>query len=112
MINEIQEIIQKLKALQLLQAELIVRLEEARERENKKGVDVLQITVDQVTDTPATVIETREIAIGDRVKIRNPNPFQQDNGTVIKVGKCRITVQTKTGGKILRAAKNLSIYHE
>ena len=111
MVNEVQEIIQRLKALQLQQAELIVRLEEARERENKKGVDV-QITVDQVTDTPATVIETREIAIGDRVKIRNPNPFQQDNGTVIKVGKSRITVQTKTGGKILRAAKNLSICHE
>ena len=111
MVNKVLEIIQRLKALQLQQAELIVRLEEARERENKKGVDV-QITVDQVTDTPATVIETREIAIGDRVKIRNPNPFQQDNGTVIKVGKSRITVQTKTGGKILRAAKNLSIYHE
>ena len=111
MVNEVQEIIQRLKALQLQQAELIVPLEEARERENKKGVDV-QITVDQVTDTPATVIETREIAIGDRVKIRNPNPFQQDNRTVIKVGKSRITVQTKTDGKILQAAKNLSICHE
>ena len=111
MVNEVQEIIQKLKDLQLQQAELIVPLEKARDKESKQGVDE-QITADQTDTAPATVIETREIAIGDRVKIRNPNPFQQDNGTIIKVGKSRITVQTKTGRKILRAAKNSSICHE
>jgi len=111
MLNEVQELIQQLKELQLQQADIIARLEEAREKENKTEVGG-QVTADQTNTTPATVIETREIAIGDKVNIKNPNPFQQDNGTVIKIGKSRITVQTRTGGKILRAAKNLSLRDE
>ena len=114
MVSEVQEIIQKLKDLQLQQAELVVHLEKARDKESSPGVNE-RTAVDQREQEVhrPRVNETREIAIRDRVKIRNPNPFQPDNGIVItKVGKSRITVQTKAGGKILGAVKNLVKLYE
>jgi hypothetical protein len=56
--------------------------------------------------------KTRELAIGDRVRILNPGVFQTDRGIVIKVGLSRITIQTKSGAKIVRAQKNIVIDNE
>jgi hypothetical protein len=54
-------------------------------------------------------IEARvpEFVIGDKVRIKNPTRFQANRGVMTKIGSSRITVQTKSGNKILRAPKNL-----
>jgi transcription antitermination factor NusG len=93
--DEIQDLITQLKQLQLQQTALLARLDEARCRE-----------------TGADVKETRGLVIGDKVRIKNPRPFQADRGTVIKIRPNRTTVRTRSGNKILRASKNLTIDHE
>jgi transcription antitermination factor NusG len=50
----------------------------------------------------------REFAVGDRVRIKNPGPFQASTGTIVKIGASRNTVQARNGTKFLRAPKNLS----
>jgi hypothetical protein len=62
--------------------------------------------------TRTSVGETRELAIGDRVRIKNPNRFQVDKGTITRIGANQMTIQTRSGTKILRAPKNLSINDE
>jgi hypothetical protein len=49
----------------------------------------------------------REFVIGDRVRIRNPGVLQPKRGRIAKIGTTRITVQSDSGKKIIRAAKNL-----
>jgi hypothetical protein len=46
------------------------------------------------------------------VRIKNPNRFQTDRGMITNIGAKRITVQTRSGTKILRAPKNLTIDDE
>ena len=46
-------------------------------------------------------------AVGNKVLIKNPNPFQANEGTIIKVGNKRITVRLQSGSKIQQSAKNL-----
>ena len=104
----VEELITQLKSLQIKQAELLERLERAREREDKKEVvdeEVKKTHVDEL-------VPTEELAIGDKVRIRNPNPFQASRGTIIKIGASRVTIQTKTGTKILRAQKNVILEHK
>jgi hypothetical protein len=99
--DEVQELIRQLKSLQLQQTVLLTRLERARNTEARR---------DTADDTRVDVNETtREFAIGDRVRIKNPNRFQADRGTITKIGASRITVQTRSGAKITRAPKNLII---
>jgi hypothetical protein len=87
--NEIENIILQLKSLQLQQTELLVRLERARETETGTN------RTSSGTNTARTnvISETREFTIGDRVRIKNPNRFQADRGTIVKIGASRITVQ-------------------
>ena len=88
--DEIQQLIDQLRRLQLQQNELITRLERARGNERQ--------------DSPRA---RRELAIGDKVRIKNPGPFQANKGTVHKIGESRVTVRTASGTKILRAHKNI-----
>jgi hypothetical protein len=63
--------------------------------------------------TPARLlgVETlqlkRALALGDRVLIRNPGPFQSDIGHIINIGVFNITILTQDGKKVIRAAHNL-----
>jgi transcription antitermination factor NusG len=100
--DDIQDLITQLKDLQLQQAELIVRLERARGRESRATAG----TAARAGDSEPR--ETRELAIGDRVRIKNPGPFQANRGVIIKIGTSRITVRTRSGSKIIRAPKNLT----
>ena len=107
--DEIQELIKQLKDLQLQQTDILARLERARAQETDTRVGVDEGTngpVDHhVTQIP--IDEERDFVIGDRVRIVNPNRFQTDKGIITKIGHSRITVQTRSGGKIQRAPKNL-----
>ena len=97
--QEIAEIVIQLQRLQLQQSELLHRLAQSEENNN---------TAQQASTTrrapPASA--PSEFVIGDRVQIENPNRFQANKGRIIKIGD-RITVLTKNGTKIQRAAKNL-----
>jgi transcription antitermination factor NusG len=92
--DEVQVLIDQLRRLQLQQNELITRLERARGNERQPS-------------PRASPRARREIAIGDRVRIKNPGPFQTNKGVVDKIGESRITVRTASGTKIQRAHKNI-----
>jgi hypothetical protein len=103
--DDVGDLIAQLTRLQVQQTDLLVRLERATDG---------SIRFEQGTREPTAVAidvsvteETAAFAIGDRVKIKNPNPFQADKGAITKIGKRRITVTTTSGQKIVRAAKNI-----
>ena len=98
--NEVQDLITELSRLQLQQTEVIARLERLTETKHRQTR-----TVSPPRPTPPET--TREFAIGDRVRITNPRPFQATTGTVRKIGTNRITVRTASGSNITRAPKNL-----
>jgi hypothetical protein len=88
--HEVKDIVSQLQKLQLKQATLIARLERVSESENRERIDT-----------------AREFVIGDRVRIRNPGVLQPKRGRIVNIGTTRITVQSDSGKKIIRAAKNL-----
>ncbi len=101
--QEVQEIIAQLQVLQIQQAALISRLEQATESEETNNP----------TPPPAHTSSnrTREFVIGDRVRIRNPRYLQEERGTIIRIG-ARITVKTPREKTIVRLAKNLIFDNE
>jgi hypothetical protein len=89
-LDEAKDIVAQLQQLQIRESELLQRLERISE-----------------VETPTA---PRVFAIGDLVIIKNPRPFQSNQGKIIKIGigTNRITVQTKNGSKIVRAPFNLA----
>ncbi len=107
--DQIESIIEELGNLQIRQKVLIAKLGQLARSENtparagtsrKNGEDFLP--------TAATIERDSEFAVGDRVRIKNPGPFQPTTGTVSKIGAKRITVRTANGSNIVRAPKNLT----
>jgi transcription antitermination factor NusG len=99
--EDIKDIIAQLQSLQLQQAALIQRLERVSGSQDNG-----------IPTRTKTVQVTREFAVGDRVQINNPGPFQATRGTITKIGNSRITVQARNGTKISRAPKNLTLEDE
>ena len=118
--DEVQSLIEQLRQLQLQQSDLLARLEQARGKETKnktKVGDKAQAVVDETEQeedgkAKGTVYETKGFNLGDKVRIRNPNPFQADRGVITKIGNSRITIQTKSGSKLQRAPKNLILNND
>ena len=123
--DEVQDLITQLNRLQLQQTELFARLEKAIRDEDaqtrgirKEDAQTREIAHKiEVAQTREFVVahevaQTGEFAIGDRVIVKNPNPFQTDRGKITKIGKKRITLTTQSGSKILRAPKNLVLQQE
>jgi hypothetical protein len=106
----VTEIITQLQNLQIQQAVLLTRL--ARISDNGRTSTNNNNDNAAGTDPPTPNNEDRELAIGDRVRIRNPGVFQQNRGTIIKIGTSRITVLTRNGTKVVRAPKNLIFENE
>ncbi|WP_353890134.1 mechanosensitive ion channel domain-containing protein [uncultured Marinobacter sp.] len=98
--KEVQDLIAELTRLQLQQTEVIARLTRLTEAEPKQTR-----TVSPTRPTPTDTI--RDFAIGDRVRITNPRPFQTATGSIKRIGTHRITVRTASGNNIIRAPKNL-----
>jgi hypothetical protein len=92
--NDITEIVEQLKRLQLRQSELLQRLTHLSESEDNDN-------------TTGQANAPRELAVGDRVKITNPGRFQANSCRIIKIGTSHVPVQAKNGTKIVRAPKNL-----
>jgi hypothetical protein len=99
--SEVQDLIAELTRLQLRQTEVIGRLTRLTETQHRE--------TRTVSPHRSTLPEpTRKFAIGDRVRITNPRPFQVTTGLVQKIGTRRITVRTASGSNIVRAPKNLA----
>ncbi len=92
--QDVKDIVTQLQKLQIEQTALLTRLELLHESTDKG-----------ITETK------REFVVRDRVLIKNPGLFTDNSGTVSKIGK-RITVKGKNGRKIVRLAKNLTIYEK
>ena len=98
--EEVRYIIGELQSLHIRENDLLTRLAlltvgEANKKEDKK------------TKGSVPRNTNREFAIGDAVRIKNPGPFQAASGSIIRIGKERITVRASNGSKIIRASKNL-----
>jgi hypothetical protein len=97
--REIKEIVSQLNCLQIQQTALLSHLERLSEGGEKAT---------RPTSSPSVAAgTTREFAIGDRVRIRNPRRLQAVKGKIVRIGKSRITVEAKGGETIIRAPKNL-----
>ena len=93
--SEILDIARQLQGLQLQQATLISRLTSLTEPDEP-----------DTPPPPKKAAATRELAVGDKVRIRNPRILQEARGKISRIG-LRITVMTPKGNTIVRAPKNL-----
>jgi hypothetical protein len=104
--DDVKDLISQLTRLQLQQTDLLARLDTAVQVQT-----ALIGTSDEAEPfAQAAFIEsepTRNLEIGDKVTISNPNLFQANEGTITKIGKKRITVTTASGQKIVRAPKKI-----
>ena len=57
----------------------------------------------------ADTLGARAFRIGDRVRVRNPNPKQPREGKVTKITKERVTLTSDSGIDVWRAPKNLEL---
>jgi hypothetical protein len=105
--ESVQDIIAQLQNLQIQQAVLLTRLGRLSSEGNRNSNSNYSRP-----EPPATENTTRDFAIGDRVRIRNPGVFQTDRGSIVKIGTTRITVLARNGTKIVRAPKNLIFDNE
>ena len=92
--DDIKDIIAQLQQLQIQQSLLLQRLERLNEGDSKKK------------STQQRVATVRDFAIGDQVRIKNPNYLQPNSGKISKINPKRITVVAPNGTTIVRAPKN------
>jgi hypothetical protein len=92
--QDIEDIVHQLQGLQIEQSRLLQRLQWLTESSNNS--------------VPLNV--TCVFAIGDKVRIKNPEPSQANKGKIVKIGITtnHIMVQVKNGTKIVRASHNLT----
>jgi transcription antitermination factor NusG len=98
--QEVKGIIEQLRRLQLQQTQLLSRLAFIHGTRAESRANATE-------PTPPNVV--REFAVGDRVRIKNPGPFQAHRGTIAKIGAHRITVRTRSGSRIQRAPHNIEL---
>jgi predicted transcriptional regulator len=103
--QSVKDIIQQLQNLQLQQANFQAQQADLQVQQADLIAQLgSNLSTSEDTKAPST---TREFAIGDRVRIKNPRILQPQRGRIVKIGINRITVQTNLGTKIVRAPKNL-----
>jgi hypothetical protein len=95
--QEIKDIVNQLERPQIQQSNLVQRLGLLSDGDN----------VNNSTNRQRQTTPVREFAISDKVRISNPGRFQPVRGTIIKIGRSRITVEARDGTKIVRAPMNL-----
>jgi hypothetical protein len=93
--QEIQDIVNQLEQLQIQQSDLLQHLGRLSECKDSNNTAI---------PLPATA---RELAVGNRVPIKNPGRLQSIRGTITKIGRNRITVEARNGTKIVQSPKNL-----
>jgi transcription elongation factor len=106
--DDIADIVDQLKRLQIRQDLLIARLGELSANNNSIPAMARASRIPPDTET----VTARSFAIGDRVRIRNPNRQQANKGVVTNITANSITVQDRLGNKIIRAPHNVYIDDE
>ena len=86
--EDIEDIVNELRRLNIRQASLLARLETARDRQTE---------------------DNNRLKVGDYVRILNPRRLQQNKGTITKIGRSRVTIQTSNGTTITRSPKNVTV---
>ena len=104
--QEIDSLIEQLKGLQLKQTILLNRLDLLRDNEGRPNHSGPPYPARN--KEPARHESTKDFAVGDRVRINNPKPLQEQVGIITKIGAKLITVTTRNGTEIRRAPQNLS----
>jgi hypothetical protein len=106
--DDIADIVDQLKRLHIRQDVLIARLGELSGSNNSIPATARASRIPPDTEN----VTARSFAIGDRVKIRNPNRRQANKGVVVNITANHITVQDTLGTKIIRAPHNVYIDDE
>lgn len=107
--DNIQELIKEIEELQLQESELMIRLRRATNNLSRANVArATRLNPTRFDSGPAP----RGFAVGDKVQIKNPSPFQANPGVISKIGGSCIHVQMQSGSNILLAPKNLAIDNE
>jgi hypothetical protein len=107
--EEIRDIARQFQRLQLQQAALIDRLEQLQTTRARPDTATRAPRPSPPTGATAT---TQRFAIGDKVRILNPNRLQFTSGKITKIGSNRITVQGPNNKTVWRAPKNLAIIED
>jgi hypothetical protein len=105
--DEIADIVEQLKQLNIQQSNLINRLGQLNES-NASRLTTPSLPFAVAHRAPPVTVN--EFAIGDRVRIKNPGLLQPSSGIVTKITAKRISVKGQTGSRfsiIQRAPKNL-----
>ena len=105
--QEIKEIVKKFERLHIQQAALVDRLKLLQARQDNRGSRDRN-----VPSSGATTATVREFVIGDRVRVKNPLPFQSPVGTISNIGRGRITVTDRKKKTLQRAPHNLTLILE
>jgi hypothetical protein len=103
--KEIQDIVEQFRQLQLQQTALVAcAVARLQQLDGNKP---------RAQRQDGNTREDREFAVGDRVCIKNPRPFQPSRGTIQKIGQARITIKGRDGKTIIhRTPKNLTLDDE
>ncbi len=99
--QEIKDIVTQLQELQIGQSKLLLRLEQL----SRSGVN--NNNVPYRANISRDIAITRDLVIGDQVRVKNPRFLQPTKGTVSKITSKRITILAANGSSIVRAPKNL-----
>ena len=108
--ENIEDLIAHLTVLRLEETNLIERIvtshrqsqQEAQDRDTQRD-----ILAQHNNENNANEREHNELQIGDRVKILNPNRFQENTGIISKIGTNRVTITPRRGIKIVRHPNNV-----
>ena len=103
--QEIQDIVNQLRQLQIQESDLLHRLERLNEGEDTNYNNAPPQTV--AIPERELPTEARPFVTGDQVVIINPRFLQPTGGTITKITPKRITVRAPNGANIIRAPKNL-----
>ena len=93
--QEIRDIVTQLQRLQIQESELLLCLEQRSEDNNSNNNARQQASA------------TRELTIGDHVRIKNPRFLQANSRTISNITAKRITVLTQEGSSIIQSHKNI-----
>ena len=109
--QSITELTEALEQLRLAQDNLQAVLNRIREEEEEEEDTVeVELPIANVVARVERVHPFSHLAIGDRVKILNPKPYQQKFGTVIGATRTGfIKVKTPNGNTDRRFTNNLSL---
>lgn len=104
--REVNEILSQLRDLHIQQAALVERVINLTDRNRMENTSPARAK----TNTRYQAGH-RPFLVGDQVRVNNPKPLQFKRGTVKKIGKVQVTVESASGKTLTRLPKNLTLIH-